>query len=112
MRLSAGPIASILCLAAMLALPAAAQLPAGKNWSEQKCERYTKAWTELMARRSRTGLSERFLADHARFLASGCSEGRDVCPRSPEEFELANIMVMAAMNAGTAGTFPPFACRN
>jgi len=43
-----------------------------------------------------------FLDRHEAFLASGCTAKADVCPRSPEELELANIMVVAAMNAGTA----------
>lgn len=91
--------------------PAFAQVPAVKSWSEQKCERYARAWGEAVSRRGRKGLSERFLADHAAFIAAGCTEGGNVCPRSTEELEMANIMVVAAMNAGMASTFPPFACR-
>lgn len=91
--------------------PALAQLPESKSWGEQKCERYAKAWTEALARRGRKGLGETFLAEHEAFLVSGCTEQGRVCPRSAEEFDLANIMVVAAMNAGMASTFPPFACR-
>jgi hypothetical protein len=109
MRLPASFCALFLVLS--MPVPVQAQLPAAKSWSEQKCERYTKAWTEALRRRGRKGLSERFLADHAAFLAAGCQEGGNVCPRSAEEFDLANIMVVAAMNAGMASTFPPFACR-
>src|SRR3954447_21656853 len=53
----------------------------------------------------------KFLDRHEAFLASGCTAKADVCPRSPEELELANIMVLAAMNAGTASTFLPFSSR-
>ena len=31
--------------------------------------------------------------------------------RSAEELDLANVMVILAMNVGTASTFPPFSCR-
>jgi hypothetical protein len=48
---------------------------------------------------------------HEAFLASGCTAKADVCPRSSEELEVANFLVVLAMNAGTASTFLPFACR-
>ena len=89
----------------------AAQNTPPKSWPEVKCERYGKAWTEALARRGRQGLSPEFVERHEAFLASGCTAPADVCPRSSEELDLANIMVVAAMNAGTASTFPPFACR-
>jgi hypothetical protein len=81
------------------------------SWVEVKCERYRAAWTKALARRGTKGLSQAFLERHDAFLASGCTARADVCPRSAEELDLANIMVVAAMNAGTASTFPPFACR-
>jgi hypothetical protein len=109
MRISASVCALFFILIA--ATSALAQIPGAKSWSEQKCERYGKAWTQALARRGSKGLSERFLSDHAAFLAGGCEAGGNVCPRSAEEFDLANIMVVAAMNAGMASTFPPFACR-
>jgi hypothetical protein len=80
------------------------------NWQQTKCTRYKSAWTFTLARRGTTGLSEAFMLRHEAFLASGCTAKADVCPRFPEEFALANIMVILAMNAGTASTFPPFAC--
>ncbi|MBF9195981.1 hypothetical protein [Microvirga terrestris] len=90
---------------------ALAQSTPPKSWPEVKCERYEKAWIEALARRGRQGLSPEFIERHEAFLASGCTTQADVCPRSAEELGLANIMVVAAMNAGTASTFPPFACR-
>jgi hypothetical protein len=90
---------------------AGAQTPPPKSWPEVKCERYGKAWTEVLNRRGRQGLSPEFVERHEAFLASGCTTKADVCPRSTEELDMANIMVVAAMNAGTASTFPPFACR-
>lgn len=91
---------------------AVAQTTPPKSWPEVKCERYGKAWAEALTRRGRQGLSPEFVERHEAFLASGCTARADVCPRSTEELDMANIMVVAAMNAGTASTFPPFACRN
>lgn len=83
----------------------------GQSWVEVKCERYKKAWAEALRRRGTKGIGQEFLERHEAFLASGCTTQADVCPRSTEEFDLANMMVVAAMNAGTASTFPPFSCR-
>jgi hypothetical protein len=106
---------TIAALAAFLATisPSRATAPEGRpqTWREVKCARYTKAWSEALARRGSKGLGRQFLDSHAAFLTSGCTAPADVCPRSTEELELANIMVILAMNAGTASTFPPFACR-
>lgn len=105
-------------LALLLAIASAAVLPTAvaqerpvESWPEVKCTRYKKAWSEALARQGTRGLAQEFLERHDAFLASGCTRRADVCPRSPEELALANMMVVAAMNAGTASTFPPFACR-
>jgi hypothetical protein len=82
-----------------------------QSWSEVKCARYKKAWSDALARRGTRGLGREFLDSHEAFLASGCTARADVCPRSAEELDLANIMVISAMNAGTASTFLPFSCR-
>lgn len=95
-------------LSAVTVSPALAQEP---SWVEVKCTRYKKAWSEALARTGTKGLGPEFLTRHEAFLASGCTTKGDVCPRSEEELALANMMVVAAMNAGTASTFPPFACR-
>ena len=104
-----------LCWATHVTLPASAQtkpsVGQAQSWMEEKCARYAKAWNDALARRGTNGLGVEFLASHEAFLATGCTAKRDVCPRSTEEFELANILTIAAMNAGTASTFPPFACR-
>jgi len=91
--------------------PSAAQEPQAQSWPEVKCARYKKAWSDALAHRGAKGLSREFIDRHEAFLASGCTTKGDVCPRSAEELELANMMVVAAMNAGTASTFPPFSCR-
>jgi hypothetical protein len=85
-------------------------LPAN-GWTAEKCRRYRIAWTDLMQRRGRTGLTDQFVASHDAFIARGCQDPRDVCPRSPDDLDVANAMTIAAMNAGTASTFLPFACR-
>jgi hypothetical protein len=82
-----------------------------QTWSETKCVRYKKAWSDALARRGTEGLGRAFLDAHEAFLAAGCTARGDVCPRTAQELDLANIMVVQAMNAGTASTFPPFACR-
>lgn len=80
------------------------------DWVKEKCERYTKGWEDVLSRKGTEGISEKFLENHTLFLASGCLEKVNVCPRLPEELELANIMVLVAMNAGMASTFLPFSC--
>jgi hypothetical protein len=51
------------------------------------------------------------LARHAALLGRGCAGPADVCPRTSREPALADILVIRAMNAGMASTFPFFACR-
>jgi hypothetical protein len=90
---------------------AVAQDGRAPSWPEVKCARYKQAWADALSRRGTNGLGREFIDRHEAFLASGCTARADVCPRSAEELELANILVIAAMNAGTASTFLPFACR-
>lgn len=87
-----------------------AQSAAPENWPAVKCERYTKAWGEALAKFGRKGLGQPFIEAHEAFLASGCSIKGEVCPRSTEELNLANVMVIMGMNQGMASTFMPFAC--
>lgn len=89
---------------------ASAPTPNLSGWREEKCARYRAAWTQALSRFGRAGLSAAFLERHDAFLARGCEPPRDVCPSSKEELALANVMVLRAMNAGAASTFPPFAC--
>lgn len=91
-------------------LPARAQPAPPENWPAIKCERYTKAYGEALSKLGRKGLSPDFLNAHEAFLASGCSIKGEVCPRSAEELNLANVMVVMGMNQGMASTFMPFAC--
>ena len=90
----------------------AAERPsAAKDWHAVKCERYEKAWTYALGQIGTRGLGRGFLEAHQAFLASQCTRRADVCPRSREEFALANVMVEMSMNFGTASTFAPFYCR-
>lgn len=88
-----------------------AQPVAPENWPAVKCERYTKAYAVALGKLGRKGLGQPFLDAHEAFLASGCSIKGEVCPRSTEELNLANAMVIMGMNEGMASTFMPFACR-
>jgi len=97
-------------IAAALAAPLRA-LAEPENWNEIKCARYSKAWSQALARMGRDGLGPAFLERHAAFLASGCTARADVCAKSDREIEMANVMIIMAMNAGMASTFPPFYCR-
>jgi hypothetical protein len=82
-----------------------------RNWTEEKCVRYQKAWVELIRRSGKEGLSPEFIERHNAFIDSGCSVAANVCPRSPRELDVANVLTIQAMNAGMASTFLPFACR-
>ena len=103
--------AVLACFLAGETAPALAQGSEPRSWPEVKCDRYRKAWSDALAHRGTKGLGQEFLERHEAFLASGCTTKGDVCPRTAEELDLANMMVVAAMNAGTASTFPPFSCR-
>lgn len=110
-RLTIRALAAGAVLAAALAVaPGAAVEP--DNWGEVKCARYKKAWEQGLARMGTQGLSAAFLERHAAFIASGCTARADVCARSDHEIALANAMIVMAMNAGMASTFPPFYCRD
>jgi hypothetical protein len=102
-----------LALGALLTLstiaPLRAQAP--ENWPQVKCERWRAAYDEALKRFGKKGLGDEFLARNEAFLASGCQTPPDVCPRSAEELNFANVMVMAGVNAGLASTFMPYACR-
>lgn len=105
--------AAAFALALLTVQPAMAQTGkvAPKDWPAEKCRRYGAAYEATLAKRGQAGLSEDFLKRHAAFMASGCTARGEVCARSREELDLANTMVLHAMNSGMASTFPPFYCR-
>jgi hypothetical protein len=102
---------AIVVVASALAHAAHAQsTDASRDWTQEKCARYGRAWTEALDRYGRDGLSRDFLDRHTAFVTGGCTAKADVCPRSDKELALANILTIRAMNAYTASSFLPFAC--
>lgn len=104
-------VALLGCLTPRGPAVAAGRPVAARDWHDVKCARYKKAWSGALARFGQRGLSRTFLASHDAFLDSNCTRRADVCARSPEELALANVLVIASMNAGAASTFAPFYCR-
>lgn len=80
-------------------------------WTREKCVRYERAFRQLLPSVAPKGVTDSFIKGNESFIAAGCSDGADVCPKSPADFELANALTIAAMNFGTASTFLPFVCR-
>lgn len=103
---------ALLAVVVLLAGGPAQALDAGPDdWTLEKCRRYREATEDTLRRFGKGGLSDLFAAEHQAFLDRDCADPRSVCPRSPEELAFANRLVIRAMNAGTASTFPPFACK-
>lgn len=105
------PLAALIASAMATVSPRVLAQTPSPSWSEVKCARYAKGWSDALARLGRQGLGQDFIDRHEAFLASGCTARADVCPRSAEELNMANVLTILAMNAGTASTFLPFACR-
>ena len=105
-------VAGWLCALSMP--PAVAQEPdnARPDWPTVKCELYRKAWQDVLTQRRTEGLGAAFVERNEAFIASGCKAKGDVCPRTPQELEIANVLSLKVMNAGVTGSFLPFACRN
>ncbi|MGL4325664.1 MAG: hypothetical protein ACRCTD_16645 [Beijerinckiaceae bacterium] len=106
-------VAGILGLLLATMLPAAAQPKVSEpsGWSQIKCDRYRADWRDALRRFGTNALSASFIAAHDECLALGCPTPGHVCPRSPQELALANILTVRAMNAGMASTFLPFRCQ-
>lgn len=98
-------------LLSLIAGGAGAQTPPVRDWPAEKCARYKEGYRVAITRQGRQGLGPEFLARHDAFLASDCTAEHDVCPRSKEELDLANTLVILGINQGMASTFMPFACR-
>jgi hypothetical protein len=102
-----------LTMASPLAMPgeaAMAQAVSQRSWPEEKCARYTQVWREVTDKLGLRSIGELFRARHEAFLASGCQSAPDVCPRSRDELELANVLVLRGMSVKLASTFFPFRC--
>lgn len=98
--------ASLLATLLFGSLPAQAET----SWTQRKCQLYADATAAALSWTEPEGLSGEFLDRHAAFLASGCTRPHDVCPRSPEEIALADLLLAMSMSEGMASTFVPFAC--
>lgn len=92
--------------------PVHAQSLDGDSWTERKCVLYTAAWKRVVGDGRPAGVSEEFVSEHDAFLASGCLDRGRVCPRSPRELEIADILSLMAVSEGMAGSFLPFDCSN
>jgi hypothetical protein len=92
-------------LVALLPLPATAE-----DWAARKCALYARAWQHAARGDALDGVGAAFVAAHDAFLASGCREGRDVCPVGDAERALADTLTLMAVAEGMTGSFLPFAC--
>lgn len=92
----------------LAAAPAFAQT--GDAWSQRKCALYSDAWTRALESLGPEGIGADFIAAHEAFIAEGCVLRGAVCPETAQEYRLADILTIAAMNEGMASTFLPFAC--
>lgn len=101
----------LVAMAAIGGTTAFARQTGTTDWPTEKCNRYRKAYDQSVARLGKTGLGPEFLASHDAFLASNCQARAEVCARSKEELDLANRLVVLAMNSGMSSTFLPFNCR-
>lgn len=103
---------SVFALIVGIGLPVQAQEDSERSWKQEKCVRYTDAWQKALTLFDRDKMSADFARAHQAFIDSECDHENRVCPVSDYDLEVANAMVVASMNAGTASTFPPFTCRD
>lgn len=90
---------------------ARAQLPeALSDWQVEKCQIYTESWHKALDFFGTDNLNYSFIAQNENFITSGCTAPASVCAQSSQEYEIANALTLAMMNAGAASTFLPFRC--
>ena len=80
------------------------------DWVAQKCAIYETAWNRALDDFGSDQLNYAFIAGNENFIAGGCSERVRLCPRSDQELDIANLLSLVMINAGTASTFLPFHC--
>lgn len=80
------------------------------DWQQQKCTIYEQSWGEALEFFGSDNINYNFIASNENFIAGGCTERVNACPRSSQEREIADALTIAMMNAGTASTFLPFTC--
>ena len=76
----------------------------------QKCEIYNNSWQSILSKSNRLSMSQSFINDNDKFIASDCLDYSGVCPRNDYDIRIANMLTIAAMNNGMASTFLPFKC--
>ncbi|SEQ25717.1 hypothetical protein SAMN05428969_2434 [Devosia sp. YR412] len=91
-------------------IPPATGQEAPTDWPEQKCAAYAAAWSQALDAYGSDQMNYAFMAGNENFIASGCADRAEICPRSAQELDIANALTLALMNAGTASTFLPFKC--
>ena len=107
-------LASVLRHLATIAILGLTAAPVGAQtsdaWTAEKCRLYGDAWEAAKGMQGTAGLGDAFLARHDAFLASNCTRAHDVCPVSPQERQMADLLTVMSMSEGMASTFVPFAC--
>ena len=81
-----------------------------RTWSEEKCFRYQRDWSEALRRFGREGLSPAFVAGNEAFIASGCVRRAKICPHTVRERELVDVLAIRVANESMSTTFLPFDC--
>ncbi|WP_108395429.1 hypothetical protein [Devosia submarina] len=107
--------ASIILLLITAVLPFLTTFAIGEEaersqWQQEKCRIYGEAWEKALDFFGSDDMNYNFMAGNENFIAGGCTEQANVCPRSAQELEIANALTIALMNAGAASTFLPFRC--
>ena len=101
-------VGALAMLCAVAGVGSAAE--AKRSWSEEKCFRYARDWSEALRRYGTAGFSAEFLAGNAAFIRSGCESRDKVCPSNAKDRELVDVMAIRVVNEGMSTTFVPFGC--
>jgi hypothetical protein len=104
------PVAVLMPMGLLALLPSPANAEQPTAWQQQKCALYEDAWGRALASIGSDNVNYNFVANNENFIASECTERVNVCPRSNQELEIANLLTMVMMNEGAASTFLPFTC--
>lgn len=104
-------ISSTAKLGAVAALSVVASAAPADSWAERKCALYEAAFADALNMQGTAGIGDEFLRLNDDFIGSGCATQGHVCPHSPEEHALANMLTLMTMNEGMASTFVPFGCK-
>lgn len=101
-------LGSVIAAICLMIPTASAQSPL-TEWQITKCRVYAETLEQLTSD-GVEGLSASFIEENAAFIERDCVERVPVCPRTQADLDVANVLTIAAMNAGTASSFLPFAC--